>query len=92
VADPGDDDVAQRPQVDHNVGHRSLDITGARHILRLDDAAFRVIDLSQADIAPTSIVHIPPIGAVIAGVAICNGVNPFLAPAVLPTGRSGSPV
>jgi glyoxylase-like metal-dependent hydrolase (beta-lactamase superfamily II) len=48
-------------------------------ILRLDDAAFRVIDLEQADIAPTSIVHIPAIGAVIAGDAIYNGVNPFLA-------------
>jgi glyoxylase-like metal-dependent hydrolase (beta-lactamase superfamily II) len=48
-------------------------------ILRLDDAAFRVIDLEQADIAPTSIVHIPSIGAVIAGDAIYNGVNPFLA-------------
>jgi len=48
-------------------------------ILRLDDAAFRVIDLEQADITPTSIVHIPAIGAVIAGDAIYNGVNPFLA-------------
>jgi glyoxylase-like metal-dependent hydrolase (beta-lactamase superfamily II) len=48
-------------------------------ILRLDDAVFRVIDLEQADIAPTSIVHIPEIGAVIAGDAIYNGVNPFLA-------------
>jgi glyoxylase-like metal-dependent hydrolase (beta-lactamase superfamily II) len=48
-------------------------------VLRLDDADFRVIDLEQADIAPTSIVHIPTIGAVIAGDAIYNGVNPFLA-------------
>jgi glyoxylase-like metal-dependent hydrolase (beta-lactamase superfamily II) len=48
-------------------------------ILRLDDAVFRVSDLEQADIAPTSIVHIPSIDAVIAGDAIYNGVNPFLA-------------
>jgi len=34
--------------------------------LQLDDTLFRVIDLEQADIAPTSIVHIPSIGAVIA--------------------------
>ena len=47
--------------------------------LQLDDTLFRVIDLEQADIAPTSIVHIPSIGAVIAGDAIYNGVNPFLA-------------
>jgi glyoxylase-like metal-dependent hydrolase (beta-lactamase superfamily II) len=47
--------------------------------LLLDDTLFRVIDLEQADITPTSIVHIPSIGAVIAGDAIYNGVNPFLA-------------
>ena len=47
--------------------------------LQLDDTLLRVIDLEQADIAPTSIVHIPSIGAVIAGDAIYNGVNPFLA-------------
>ena len=49
------------------------------HTLQLDDSELRVIDLEQADIAPTSIVHIPSIGAVIAGDAIYNGVNPFLA-------------
>jgi glyoxylase-like metal-dependent hydrolase (beta-lactamase superfamily II) len=48
-------------------------------VLRLDDAELPVIDLEQADIAPTSIVHIPAIDAVIAGDAIYNGVNPFLA-------------
>jgi glyoxylase-like metal-dependent hydrolase (beta-lactamase superfamily II) len=47
--------------------------------LQLDDVLLPVIDLVQADIAPTSIVHIPSIGAVIAGDAIYNGVNPFLA-------------
>lgn len=47
--------------------------------LLLDNTVLRVIDLEQADIAPTSIVHIPSIGAVIAGDAIYNGVNPFLA-------------
>jgi glyoxylase-like metal-dependent hydrolase (beta-lactamase superfamily II) len=61
--------------LDSNVVPEALDTD----ILRLDDAAFRVIDLEQADIAPTSIVHIPEIGAVIAGDAIYNGVNPFLA-------------
>ena len=48
-------------------------------VLRLDDAELRVIELDQADIGPTSIVHIPSISTVIAGDAIYNGVNPFLA-------------
>jgi glyoxylase-like metal-dependent hydrolase (beta-lactamase superfamily II) len=48
-------------------------------VLRLDDAELLVIDLEQADISPTAIVHIPSIGAVITGDAIYNGVNPFLA-------------
>jgi glyoxylase-like metal-dependent hydrolase (beta-lactamase superfamily II) len=48
-------------------------------VLRLDDAELHVIDLEQADISPTAIVHIASIDAVIAGDAIYNGVNPFLA-------------
>lgn len=48
-------------------------------VLRLDGAELRVIDLEQADISPTSMVHIPSINAVIAGDAVYNGVNPFLA-------------
>jgi glyoxylase-like metal-dependent hydrolase (beta-lactamase superfamily II) len=48
-------------------------------VIRLGDAELRVIELEQADINPTSIVHIPSIGAVITGDAIYNGVNPFLA-------------
>ncbi len=48
-------------------------------VLRLDDAELPVIELDQADIGPTSIVHIPSISTVIAGDAIYNGVNAFLA-------------
>lgn len=48
-------------------------------VLRLGDAELQVIELDQADINPTSIVHIPSIDAVISGDAIYNGVNPFLA-------------
>jgi len=57
-------------------------------VIRLGDAELRVIELEQADINPTSIVHIPSIDAVITGDAIYNGVNPFLAasaPADWPT-------
>lgn len=48
-------------------------------VIRLGGAELRVIELEQADINPTSIVHIPSIDAVISGDAIYNGVNPFLA-------------
>jgi len=48
-------------------------------VVRVDDAELHVIELEQADIAPTSIVHIPTIDTVIAGDAVYNGVNPFLA-------------
>lgn len=47
-------------------------------VLRVDDAELNVIELDQADIGPTAIVHIPAISTVIAGDAIYNGVNPFL--------------
>ena len=47
--------------------------------LVVDGERLPVIDLQQADIAPSSIVHLPSIDAVIAGDAIYNGVNPFLA-------------
>lgn len=48
-------------------------------VLRLDTAELKIIDLEQADISPTSMVHIGSINAVITGDAIYNGVNPFLA-------------
>jgi len=48
-------------------------------VLRVDDTELKIIDLEQADISPTSMVHISSIGAVITGDAIYNGVNPFLA-------------
>ncbi|MBM7368243.1 MBL fold metallo-hydrolase [Gordonia hydrophobica] len=47
--------------------------------LTVDGTPIHVVDLPQADIHPTAALHIPSIGAVIAGDAIYNGVNPFLA-------------
>lgn len=47
--------------------------------LTVDGEIVRVIDLPQADIHPTSALHLPSIKAVIAGDAIYNGINPFLA-------------
>ncbi|WP_431972016.1 MBL fold metallo-hydrolase [Nocardia sp. bgisy134] len=47
--------------------------------LTVDGIAVHAIAIPQADIAPTAILHIPSIAAVIVGDAIYNGVNPFLA-------------
>ena len=47
--------------------------------LRIDGQEIRVIEIEQADIAPTAILHIPSIDAVIAGTCHYNGVYPFLA-------------
>jgi glyoxylase-like metal-dependent hydrolase (beta-lactamase superfamily II) len=47
--------------------------------LRVDGHEVRAVPIEQADISPASIVHVPGIDAVIAGDAIYNGVNPFLA-------------
>ncbi|WP_431972671.1 MBL fold metallo-hydrolase [Nocardia sp. bgisy134] len=47
--------------------------------LSVDGIAVHVLEIPQADIAPTAILHIPSIAAVVAGDAIYNGVNPFLA-------------
>ncbi|MFD5228688.1 MBL fold metallo-hydrolase [Streptomyces qaidamensis] len=45
----------------------------------LDGEELKVIEVGQADVAPATIVWVPSIRAVIAGDAIYNGVNPFLA-------------
>ncbi|MEH0421229.1 MBL fold metallo-hydrolase [Streptomyces sp. B21-083] len=45
----------------------------------LDGEELKVIEIGQADIAPATIVWVPSLRAVMAGDAIYNGVNPFLA-------------
>jgi glyoxylase-like metal-dependent hydrolase (beta-lactamase superfamily II) len=47
--------------------------------ITVDGEPLHVINVGQADIPNNTIVHIPSIGAVIAGDAIYNGINPFLA-------------
>ncbi|PQP19524.1 MBL fold metallo-hydrolase [Rhodococcus opacus] len=61
--------------VDNSVGPTALD----GDELLVDGHELRIIEIEQADIAPTAIVHIPSIEAVIAGDAVYNGINPFLA-------------
>lgn len=65
-------------------GYKALDnhtspqpLTSSR--FSLDGEQIELIEIEQADIAPTAILYLPSIGAVIAGDAIYNGVNPFLA-------------
>lgn len=47
--------------------------------LQVDGAILKVIEVKQADIHPTSIVHIPEIDTVIAGDAVYNEIHPMLA-------------
>ncbi|MBQ9056445.1 MBL fold metallo-hydrolase [Rhodococcus sp. (in: high G+C Gram-positive bacteria)] len=61
--------------VDNTVGPTALD----GDVLLVDGVELRIIEIEQADIAPAAIVHIPSIDAVIAGDAVYNGINPFLA-------------
>jgi glyoxylase-like metal-dependent hydrolase (beta-lactamase superfamily II) len=46
--------------------------------LYVDGSPIRVIEVNQADINPTSIVHVPAIGVVVAGDAIYNEIHPML--------------
>jgi glyoxylase-like metal-dependent hydrolase (beta-lactamase superfamily II) len=61
--------------VDNTVTPEALD----SDTILVDGQEITVIELPQADISPTAALHIPSIGAVIAGDAIYNGINPFLA-------------
>lgn len=45
----------------------------------IDGHELKAIDVGQADVAPATILWAPSIRAVVAGDAIYNGVNPFLA-------------
>lgn len=46
--------------------------------LYVDGAPLHILDVKQADIHPTSVVHIPDIGVVVAGDAIYNEIHPML--------------
>jgi glyoxylase-like metal-dependent hydrolase (beta-lactamase superfamily II) len=49
------------------------------HVIGLDDSELRVIEVGQGDIAPSTIVHIPSIDAVIAGDVVHNRIHLMLA-------------
>ncbi|TQC44165.1 MBL fold metallo-hydrolase [Rhodococcus sp. WS4] len=44
----------------------------------VDGSPLKIIEVKQADISPTTIVHIPAIDAVVAGDAIYNEIHPML--------------
>ncbi len=46
--------------------------------LFVDGSPLHIIDVKQADISPSSIVHVPPIDAVVAGDAIYNEIHAML--------------
>jgi glyoxylase-like metal-dependent hydrolase (beta-lactamase superfamily II) len=46
--------------------------------MHVDGAALEIIEVKQADIHPTTIVHVPDIGLVVAGDAIYNEIHPML--------------
>ncbi|WP_327097528.1 MBL fold metallo-hydrolase [Nocardia vinacea] len=48
-------------------------------VLTIDGVEVVAIEIEQADTAPTAILHIPTLQAVIAGDVVYNGVNPMLA-------------
>jgi glyoxylase-like metal-dependent hydrolase (beta-lactamase superfamily II) len=48
-------------------------------VIRLDGHELRPIEVGQADIPHNTVLHVPSLGAVIAGDVAYNGINPFLA-------------
>jgi glyoxylase-like metal-dependent hydrolase (beta-lactamase superfamily II) len=47
--------------------------------LTVDGHVLRAVDVEQADIAPSSLLHVPGLDAVIAGDAVYNGIHQMLA-------------
>jgi glyoxylase-like metal-dependent hydrolase (beta-lactamase superfamily II) len=47
--------------------------------LTLDGHEVHAIEVGQGDVAPSTVLHIPSIDAVVAGDVVYNGVHPFLA-------------
>lgn len=73
-----------RKQVEQYFEGAALDNTAVpqpigEQALSVDGEDVRVIEIEQADVAPTAIVHVPALDAVIAGDAVYNGINLMLA-------------
>jgi hypothetical protein len=58
--------------------------------LYVDGSPLHIIEVKQADIHPTSIVHIPEIDVVVAGDSIYNEIHPMLGQSTPMSGRTGS--
>jgi glyoxylase-like metal-dependent hydrolase (beta-lactamase superfamily II) len=48
-------------------------------VLEIEGQQISLLELAQADVAPTSIGHVPSLDAIIAGDAVYNRVHPMLA-------------
>lgn len=48
------------------------------HTLHVDGTLVEIIEVKQADINPTTVVHVPDIGLVVAGDSIYNEIHPML--------------
>ena len=48
------------------------------HTLFVDGSPLNIIEVKQADVHPTTIVHIPEIGVVVAGDSVYNEIHPML--------------
>ena len=48
-------------------------------VLWLEGHELRAIDVGQSDIAPSSVLHVPSLGAVVAGDVVYNGIHQVLA-------------
>lgn len=47
--------------------------------LHVDGHRLEIVEVGQADISPTTVVHVPAIGTVVAGDAVYNRIHPMLA-------------
>ena len=76
--------AAARRQWRHWFGGQALDpdvvpepLAGTE--LRVDGEPLRAIEVGQGDIAPSTVLHVPALAAVVAGDVAYHGINPFLA-------------
>jgi glyoxylase-like metal-dependent hydrolase (beta-lactamase superfamily II) len=75
---------ASRDQAQQWFAGKALDCTALPEpldgdVITLDGHELRAIEVGQADIAPSTILHVPAIDAVVAGDVVYNGVHQMLA-------------
>ena len=61
------------------IDNRAVPEAFAESSFKIDGVAVEIIELPQADVHPTSALHVPSLDAVVTGDCVYNGINPFLA-------------